>query len=305
MGLSVSKIKELEARRLERKLLRRAAIEAIAALKPEELTDWEVAAKALNKKRVRSELDRRWTELTLRRFMARMLKAGEAKASLGGGWCRRERRGVSAKRGLAEFVARVKKAAGRAWSYGEAAELLNAAGVPALRAGVWTAKLAKGFAVRHGDAAVFPNVGKEGRATAHKRAADVLRGMDEDRLLTWEQAADELNVRGVGCPGDGRWTKTKVVRFIDKHAEATGEKLLPWKHKEDGIRGCSISGIRERHARDVWANKVLAACGDVSDLRKAAERLNAAGIRTRLGNAWTGERLRVFLKLWRLRASEA
>lgn len=285
MGETLANRTKRLKRAAERQQRRKEVIAAIAELGLNDLRNWTVAAAAMNAKGVRTELGRAWTKRVIIAFVRKQVSKG--KGLRGGGW----------DKALSEDLVfdAVRKYCGGAANYGEAAAILNAKGILCARGRPWTAKLVKGFMQRHWNSGLMPLAGRRGRAAVGAAAAKVMRGMKPDPVLTWEGIAAALNGKGVECPGGGRWNAGKVLRFVEAHRKRNGERLFAWKKDERG-KGRPMGAVLERHARDVHAKRVMGICGEVKNHDVAADKLNRKGCRTRMGNVWTGQRLRAFLK---------
>jgi len=192
------------------------------------------------------------------------------------------------------LVVAVRKHCSDAANYGVAADILNAVGILTVGGHRWTALRVKGLVQRYPDSGLMPLAGRRGKTVM---AAEVVKGMKAIKVgvLTWNGIAAALNAKGVDCPGGGSWNEKKVVRFLEWHWKRSGERVCSWK-KDGSGKGRTMGAVLQRHARDVHAKRVLRICGEVSDYHVAAAKLNMAGCRTRMGNVWTGQRLRIFLK---------
>jgi hypothetical protein len=285
MGETLANRTKRLKRAAERQQRRKAVIAAIAELGLNDLRNWSVAAAALNAKGVRTELGRAWTKRVIIAFVRKQVSKG--KGLHGGGW----------DKALSEDLLfdAVRKYCRGAANYGEAAGILNARGILSASGREWTAKLAKGFMQRHWNSGLMPLAGRRGRAAVGEAAAKVMRGMKPDPVLTWEGIAAALNAKGVECPGGGRWNVAKLLRFVEAYWKRNGERLFAWKKDETG-KGRPMGAVLERHARDAHAERVMGICGEVRDYDAAADKLNRKGCRTRMGNVWTGQRLRAFVK---------
>lgn len=292
MGTNEARKVKGPERREQRDKQRVAIFAALEALEEKDVLNWTACAAALNKRGVKNEFGRRWSARSVASFARKNIADGKASGREGRVW------GILARGGgKVSRVEEVKRLCGKAASYGQAADLLNMHGIVSLRGGRWSGLLVKQLVQRHPQENLMPLVGKRGRVGLAGLVAKALNGLKPDECLTWEGMALELTAKGVLCPGGGRWSGKRVARFVEKHRRQTGEALVTWKKPEGEAGPRFLGGALERRARDIYAERILALCCGLSE-EQAVEKLNRAGLRTRMGNAWTVERLRVFLRMY-------
>lgn len=277
----------------EQRHKRRIAIfAALETLEQKDVLNWKSCAAALNKRGVRNEFGRAWSARSAALFAQKNIAGRKMRGTNSAVWTVLAR-GI----GKVSRVEEVRQLCFKAASYEQAADILNLHGIVTPRGERWSGKLVKQLAQRHPDQNLVPLVGKKGRTRFAGLVVKALKGVKRDDCLTWEGIALELTAKGVVCPGGGRWSGKRVARFVERHRRQTGEALLPWKKPEGKAEARYLGGVLERRARDILAERILAVCGGLSEER-AVQKLNRAGVKTRMGNVWTPHRLRVFLRLY-------
>jgi len=137
-------------------------------------------------------------------------------------------------------------------------------------------------------------MGAKGRQ--RERALGALRALPEDPLMGWVDFANCLNAKRLRSPRRRKWTDRTLAAFVRGHFRATGENVLPWF---PGVT--SVGGLDGRSANSRWVKRSNAGlvkrfCAEAQSHRQAALILNAMGVTTSRGLAWTTELVRELAK---------
>lgn len=139
------------------------------------------------------------------------------------------------------------------------------------------------------------------RERLRRLAVEAVKAIPGRDLMTWADMARWLNAKGVRNHFGRRWSGGMVCSFVELHAAATGERLIPTMVSGDKRRASSLDRVRaavfarrsERRRRR--AEAICRCCAGASTYAEGAWRLNAEGIRTGIKGEWTANDLASFV----------
>jgi hypothetical protein len=132
---------------------------------------------------------------------------------------------------------------------------------------------------------------REGR---RKQAVAAIHALDSKDCVSWQLAAAALNRAGSVNEHGRPWSWSTLKLFVQVQQAVHGISFASTLML-DGMANRSSAGARRRWARTGRTEEVAKAVAASKDLKEAAQMLNDKGALTGFGNAWTAEKVRMFV----------
>jgi hypothetical protein len=139
------------------------------------------------------------------------------------------------------------------------------------------------------------------RERLRRMAVEALKAIPGCDLMTWADIARRLNAKGVRNHFGRRWSGSMVCSFVELHAAATGERLVPSmasgaKRRARCLdKGRPVVFARRTEHRQRRAEAIRRCCAGAKTYAEGAQRLNAAGVSTGIKGEWTANDLASFV----------